>query len=178
MRAQGTSGARPPEVPDEEVWRRSQSMDAVPDEVEYLLDLAAFAENRLDEDETARIAALVMRDSTGAADVAAAQLLADVEITAADPGVVARAVTLVGDDRPEAMLIAFPTRPSAPRPWFNVATWGSLAAAVMLAGWLGFDLGGLLSDNFSGRGIDELSTSELLDPTPLLLRGFADNSQI
>ncbi|HVH78159.1 MAG TPA: hypothetical protein VM782_02115 [Stellaceae bacterium] len=154
-------------------------MDAVPDEVEYLLDLAAFAENRLDEDEAARIAALIARDRDAADDIAAARLLADAEITAADPGVMARAAALVGETRPEAVLIPFPTRPSAlPRPWFNVATWGSLAAAVMLAGWLGFDLGGLLSGNSSGRGTDELSTSEMLDPTPLLLRGFTDNSQI
>ena len=58
MRAQGTSGA----PSDREVWRRSQDAEATPDETSYLLDLAAFADNRLDDDETAR-----RRDGVGAA---------------------------------------------------------------------------------------------------------------
>ena len=49
MRAQETSG-----VPsDREVWRRSQELEATPDEAGDLLDLAAFADSRLDDDETA-----------------------------------------------------------------------------------------------------------------------------
>src|ERR1700722_20938615 len=80
MRARETSGTRPA---DRELWRRSQETDAAPDEAEQLLDLAAFADNRLDDDdETTRIAELVARDGDAAADVAAAQVLDGV--TAAD----------------------------------------------------------------------------------------------
>ncbi len=109
MRAQGTSGA----PSDREVWRRSQEIEAAPDEAEYLLDLAAFADSRLDDDDTARIAALIARDSDAAADVAASRMLADAVPTAADEQIVIRAAALVGEGRPEALLIAFPVRPNA-----------------------------------------------------------------
>jgi hypothetical protein len=176
MRAQGTSGARPPEPPDQELWRRSQAIDAAPDEAEHLLDLAAFADDRLDEDEAACIAALIARDVDAADDVAAARLLADFAMAAADPGVVTRATALVGEGQAEAVLIAFPVRQPAPRPWFSAATWGSLAAAIALAGWLGFDLGSGMSS--IGRSGEDVSANELLDSAPLLLRDFTDNSQI
>jgi hypothetical protein len=179
MRAQGTSGALPPGPTDREVWRRSQETEAAPNEVAYLMDLAAFAENHLDEDETARIAALVARDPDAANDVAAARLLANAEMPAY-PDIVARAELLVGDGRPEAVLLAFPLRHPVARPWYSAATWSGLAAAVVLAGWVGFDLGnGLSSTPPFGRSTDEATTSELLvEPGPLLLRDLTDNSQI
>jgi hypothetical protein len=176
MRAQETSGARPP---DREVWRRSQEIDAPPDEAEWLLDLAAFAENRLDADDTARIAALIARDADAAGDIAAARALADTTIAAADEQIVASAAALVDESRSEAQLIAFPLRRPVARPWYSAATWSSLAAAIALAGWLGFDLGSGLSGTLPlGHSADEASASELLDPAPLLLRDFTESSQI
>ena len=176
MRARETSGTRPA---DRELWRRSQETDAAPDEAEQLLDLAAFADNRLDDDdETARIAELVARDGDAAADVAAAQVLAGVT-AAADEGVVSRAVALVGEDRSEALLIAFPARRSIVKPWYGAATWSGLAAAIAIAGWLGFDLGsGLSGGPLLGHSPDDVSAGELLDPAPLMLRDFTENSQI
>jgi anti-sigma factor RsiW len=174
MRAQGTSGA----PPDREVWRRSQEMEATPDEASYLLDLAAFADNRLDDDETALIAALIERDTDVAEDVAAARTLAGATMLAADVGIVARAEALVGESQREAMLIAFPARPPVVRPWYSAATWSGLAAAIVLAGWLGFDLGsGISTSPAFNRPADDTSASELLDPSPML-RDFTDNSQI
>jgi anti-sigma factor RsiW len=174
MRAQGTSGASS----DREIWRRSQELEAAPDEAGYLLDLAAFADNRLDDDETARIAALIARDADAAEDVAAARTLAGTTMHAADAGIVARAAALVGEARPEAVLIAFPGRPAIVRPWYSAATWSGLAAAIVLAGWLGFDLGsGISASPGFNRSADDMSASELLDPSPLL-RDFTENSQI
>jgi anti-sigma factor RsiW len=161
------------------VWRRSQEIEAAPDEAEYLLDLAAFADSRLDDDDTARIAALIARDSDAAADVAASRMLADAVPTAADEQIVIRAAALVGEGRPEALLIAFPARQITARPWYSAATWSGLAAAIAIAGWLGFDLGsGLSAPPQFSRLSDDASASELIDPAPLLLRDFTENSQI
>jgi hypothetical protein len=179
MRAQGTSGARPPGPPDREVWRRSQEIEAPNDEAEYLLDLAAFADNRLDDDDTARLAALIARDPDASGDVAAARALGGVAMTSAGEAIVARAAAIVGSGRPAAEVIAFPAHPDMAGPWYGAATWSGLAAAIMLAGWLGFDLGnGLSSAPLFGRSADDMSASELLDPAPLLLRDFTESSQI
>ncbi|HWD59417.1 MAG TPA: hypothetical protein VG308_14115 [Stellaceae bacterium] len=161
------------------MWRRSQEAEEAPDETERLLDLAAFADGRLDEDDTARLAALLARDADVAADVAAARAFAGATPIAADPAIVSRAAALVSAEQSEAELIAFPAHRAALRPWFSAASWGSLAAAVLLAGWLGFDLGsGLSADATATRSGDDLSASELLDPSPLLLRDFNASSQI
>jgi hypothetical protein len=179
MRAQETNGA----PPDREVWRRSQEMEATPDETSDLLELAAFADNRLDDDDTARIAALIERYADLAEDIAVARMPAGATMLAADPGIIARAEALVGEGRPadalpEAELIAFPARPPVVRPWYSAATWSGLAAAIVFAGWLGFDLGsGISASPVFSRTADDASASELLDPSPLL-RDFTENSQI
>jgi anti-sigma factor RsiW len=179
MRARGTSGTLPPEPSDQELWRRSQEIDVSPDEAEFLLDLAAFADNRLDDDDTARVAALLVLDAGAAADVAATQALAGVAMIAADESAIARAEALIGEGRPEAVLIAFPVPQRIARPWYSAASWSGLAAAIVLAGWLGFDLGSGLSGTPSlSHPTDETSASELLDPGPQLLRDFTENSQI
>jgi anti-sigma factor RsiW len=153
-------------------------VEATPDEASELLDLAAFADNRLDDDETARIAVLIARYAELADDIAAARTLAGATMLAADAGIVARAEALVGNVQPEAELIAFPTRPPVVRPWYSAATWSGLAAAIVLAGWLGFDLGsGMSTSPVFSRSADDASASELLDPSPLM-RDFTDNSQI
>jgi anti-sigma factor RsiW len=155
-------------------------MEATPDEAERFLDLAAFADGRLDDDDTARIAALIARDADAAGDVAVARALAGVATTSADERVFARAAALIGEPGASAMVIAFPPqRQDIRRPWYSAATWSGLAAAIVCAGWLGFDLGsGLSSDPPFGHPADELSASELLESAPLLPRDFTENSQI
>lgn len=179
MRARGTNNARSPGLSDREIWRRSQETEASPDEAEDLMDLAAFAESRLDPDEMARVAALITRDADAAADIAAARASAGAAMTAADPGVIARAEALVGEGRAETVLIAFPAARPALRPWFGAAGWSGLAAAMVIAGWLGFDLGsGLSTSSLFGRPGDDLSASELLDAAPLVVRDFSESSRI
>ena len=190
MRAQGTNGAQPPAPPDRDLWRRSQNTETPRDEDEYLLELSAYADGRLDEDDSARIAALIAHDDEAAADVAAARVLAAATMSAADAAIVARAQSLVGTmaggslaggtsvDAPTAELIAFPAR-SGRRPWFSAASWSSLAAAMVLAGWLGFDLGtGISASPVFGRQGDDVSAADLLDAAPLLLREYSENSSI
>lgn len=177
MRDRKTSG-----IPaDREVWRRSREFEAVPDEADYLLDLAAFADNRLDDEDKARVAALIARDPAITDDVAAARALAGATMLPPDAGVIARAAALVpargAGDRPKAELIAFPARPPAVRRWYSAATWSGLAAAVVLAGWLGFDLGSGISRSPAFTTVDDAASSELIDTTPLLLRDLTENSQ-
>jgi hypothetical protein len=179
MRANGTSGERPPELPDREIWRRSQEIEAPIHEAEQLLDLAALADNRLDDDETQRLAALIARDTDAAGDVAAARLLADATIDDADPNVIARAL-LAGEDQLEAEVIAFPAGRVVVRPFYSAASWSGLAAAMVLAGWFGFSLGsGLPGVTPAGHAPDEAAANELFDPAPpLILRDFSESSQI
>jgi hypothetical protein len=154
-------------------------MNASPDEAQDLMDLAAFADNRLDPDETARIEALIARDLDAAADVAAARALAGTAMTPADPAIIASAEALVGGARPEATLIAFPAPRPAMRPWYSAASWSSLAAAMILAGWLGFDLGsGLSTSPAFSRPAEDVSANELLDAAPLMVHDFTESSRI
>jgi hypothetical protein len=179
MRADGTGGERPPELPDREIWRRSQEIEAPIDEAEQLLDLAALADNRLDGDEAARVAALVARDADSASDVAAASQLAGATMAVADPDVVARAASLVGAEPVEAEVIAFPARRVVARPFYSAATWSGLAAAMLLAGWFGFSLGSGLPGVTPAGHTDETAANELFDPAPpLILRDFTESSQI
>lgn len=180
MRADGTSGERPPELPDRDIWRRSQEIEAPVDEAEQLLDLAALADYRLDDDETARVSELAARDADAAADVAAARQLAGATIAAADPAIIARAASLVGEELVEAEVIAFPAPPVVARPFYSAVSWSGLAAAMVLAGWFGFSLGsGLPGVNPAGHTTDEAAGNELFDPAPpLILRDFTESSQI
>lgn len=179
MRARGTSGALPPDRSDRALWQRSQGTETRLDDGEWLLDLAALADGRLDDDESARVAALIAHDADAAADIAAARLLAGAEESAADPRILARAAALVDPGKPEAVLIAFPVRAPAAPPWFSAARWSGLAAAIVLAGWLGFDLGsGISKSPAFGRPGDDVAASESFETTPALLRDFTENSQI
>jgi hypothetical protein len=65
------------------------------------------------------------------------------------------------------------------RPWYRAASWSGLAAAMVLAGWLGFDLGSGLSDSpIFSRPSDDLASGELLDAAPLMVRDFNESSRI
>jgi hypothetical protein len=127
--------------PDAELWRRSVSTELVEDGVARALDLAGFAEGRLDPDDLERIAAWLAVDGEAAGDVAAARSAAATEAFPAPPeAVVRRACALVQGAGVADNIIAFPAR----RHWARLrgAThWGSLAAAVAVAAWLGFTLG-------------------------------------
>src|SRR6185312_309716 len=115
----------------------------------------------------ARVAAWLARDPEAAADVAAARLPADAAI-AIDEAVIRRAVELVEPDSSagrsaEADVIAFPARRRVyGRPWFTVAGWGSLAAATVVAGWLGFNLGRGFYEFGIGRAGQDLFANELI----------------
>jgi hypothetical protein len=186
MRGRGTHGPRPPATPDRLLWRHSQDTATNPAETERFLDLAGFVDGRLDDDERAHVAALIARDPMAAADTAAARILLSATPPAVSGEIVARAAALIDAAQSDAVqsggeILSFPPRPQQRRPriWTEAASWSSLAAAIALACWLGFDLGGDLPGLASiTRPSDDMGASELIDPAPLALRDLSEGSSI
>jgi anti-sigma factor RsiW len=163
---------------DRALWRRCQTADAPIDEAARFLDLAAFAEGGLDEEEQDRVAADLATDPAAADDVAAARTLG--RGLGAPPAeidhIIARASALV----PEAsfapgLVLPFHPLPARHRRLQGMAQWGSLAAAIVVASWLGFAMGSGASLELSQPGqqnqvgVDSL-LPELLDPATGFLR--------
>jgi anti-sigma factor RsiW len=126
---------------DRALWRRSCLTDATEDEVSRFLDLAAFADGLLEPDESDRIAALLAADPGARDDVAAARSGA---VPDAPLGTLERVVTracAILPSEPTSRVVAFTSRPRRRRILQGFAQWGSLAAAMVLASWLGFAMG-------------------------------------
>lgn len=183
MPARGTRGALPLGTADRRLWQLSQEIAASPAETERLLDLAGFVDDRLDDDERERVAALLAGDPLAAADAAAARALRSATLTAASNEIVARATALADPARSSGEVVVFPQRQPRPQPqpraWPAAARWTSLAAAIAFACWLGFDLGSGLPGLASiTHPSDELGANELIDPAPLGLRDVSEGSPI
>jgi anti-sigma factor RsiW len=152
---------------DRALWRRSCLTDATEDEVSRFLDLAAFADGLLEPDESDRIAALLAADPVARDDVAAAQG------SAAGPGelpgtlerIVARAGAILPSE-PTSRVVAFTPPPRRGSILQGFAQWGSLAAAMVLASWLGFAMGSDASRALSAPvpSNDASFLPELFDP--------------
>jgi anti-sigma factor RsiW len=164
----GTDGKSGESTAERALWLRSQATEAPEDEAGYFLDLAAFADGRLDDEEAERVAAWLAADPQAAGDVAAARapalaLADDVEIAR----VIARACGLPTQPAPgsgRVLLFAWPIlRRNAVR---RLAEWSSLAAALAMVGWLGFAMGSDASLAFgqSGQSNEPVSLHELIDP--------------
>src|SRR5438105_3663472 len=143
MRGDKANGQPSPETSGEganrALWQRAAVTETTEHEAELLLDLAGFADDRLDPDEHARIAERLARDPVATGDVAAARALAREAVHGEVPAsVIARASALAGDRPAErGRLIPFP-RLRRPQPTLpGLARWASLAAALVVASWLG-----------------------------------------
>jgi anti-sigma factor RsiW len=149
---------------DRDLWRRACATEVPEDETERFLDLAAYADGLLETEEAARVAAMVASDAAAAADVASAQ--------SRTPGagiperIVERALQLVPPRAEPAEIIAFPQRGWARRLVYGTAQWGGLAAAIALAGWLGFSMGSDTSLALSQpvQAGEDAALPDLLDP--------------
>jgi anti-sigma factor RsiW len=126
---------------DKALWRRSVITESAEDKAARFLDLAGFADDRLDADDRERVEEWLARDPAAAADVVAARShAAAAEPAPAPEAVVMRACAIIGGaSRPEN-IVAFAAR-REPARLRGMAQWGSLAAAVAVAAWLGFTLG-------------------------------------
>ena len=181
MTSEGADSRRPPGLSEAAVWRRSRTTDAADDEAERFLDLAGFVDGQLDPDEHERVADLLARDPAAAADVTAAREVAVAFGNAAAPpgSVVDRAVSLVGPPERRGVVLRFAPRSAAPPQLRRIAGWASLAAAMVIASWLGFALGVDTSVSLAqvGQAGDDGFLRELLDPSAGFLRDLDGGTQ-
>lgn len=166
-------------APERALWQRSVAAEMAEDEAERFLDLAGFADDRLDQDEQERVAERLAREPVAAADVAAARALAEGGLIddAAPPHVIARACALV-EERParDASIIRFPRR-FRPQPTLpGVARWAGLAAALVVASWLGFDLGSTTSAAFGPavQAPEDSLVRDMLEPSTGFVRDLTE----
>jgi anti-sigma factor RsiW len=164
-------------ISDRGLWQRCRTADAPEDETARFLDLAAFTDGTLDTDDRDRVAAWLASDPEAAADVQAARAL-DVanQPSAAHEHIIARAAALVPDGD-SALGRVVPLVPRPGRRFVHVfAQWGSLAAAMVVAGWLGFSMGSdaslALSDHQPSSDTGLLP--EVFDPASGLLRDLGE----
>jgi hypothetical protein len=150
------------------LWQRCRLAEAPADESLRFLDLAAFAEGGLDPDEHDRIAAFLVADPGAAADVAAARALAGSsgESSAEIDRIVVRAGALrpaAPADRGRVYAFFGPRRRIL---LHGLTQWGSLAAAIAIAAWLGFTMGSDASIAITQPkpGGDDGAAIELFDP--------------
>lgn len=179
MQGDGIGRDMPAGWPDHAVWQNSRLIEVATDESERFLDLAGFADGRLDPDEQDRVAEWLDRDPIAQGDVAAArELAAAAERLEAPPSVVARACTLVASDAGQSRnVIAFPPRPRYAPGLRDLARWSSLAAAMVVAGWLGFALG-----TDTSRSVAQISQNsedgflqDFLDPSIGFMRDLSES---
>jgi len=181
-RGDGTSGAPHTAASDVALWQRSATAETVEDEGERFLDLAGFADGRLDPDESERVAERLARDADIAADVVAARALATrgAAPEAAPAPIVARACALVSEPEPErGRVILFRRLPLSSPTLPGVARWASLAAAVLVASWLGFALGTDVSVSFGqpDQASDDGFLRDMLDPSTAFLRDLTPGAR-
>jgi anti-sigma factor RsiW len=167
-----------PNPADRRLWQRCRTIEAAEDEASRFLDLAAYADELLDIDEQDRVGALLAADPEAAADVYAAQALADApERTFAGlERIIARAGAISPDGDSVSGKVVRLAPPQGRRLLQNFAQWGSLAAAIALAGWLGFAMGSGTSLALSDRRqpSDTSLLPELFDPGTGLLRDLGE----
>ena len=165
-----------PNPADRSLWHRCRVLDAAEDEAARFLDLAAYADGLLDIDEEERVAAWLATDPEAAADVVAARALASAEpISAGLEHMIARAGAIPTDADPEfAHVVPFARRGRRVVEVF--AEWGSIAAAVALASWLGFAMGSDTSRALSEprQPSDTTFLPELFDAAPSFLRDLGE----
>lgn len=168
------------------LWRRCLATETAEDEAERLLDLAAFADDRLsDEDERDRVAARLAADPDLTGDVAAARAIAagSVAFPNVTEAAVRRAVAIADTAPGPAGIISFPPRPAGHRAGVRavegVARWAGLAAAAAFAGWLGFAMGSGASLTLSqpapaAQTGDGSFLTEIIDPPTGFLRDLGE----
>jgi len=173
-------GQLPHRLPDRALWRRGRDAEIAPDEAERFLDLAGFAEGRLDAEDHARLVEFLRQDAAAAADVAAAQSLAAAAAPATPDHVFERAAALVdAADTARGRIIPFAPRSRPAARLERFARWGSLAAAIVMAAWLGFALGADVSVALTRNGpqADDGFLRELLEPSSGFLRDLTEGMQ-
>ncbi len=125
------------------LWRRFRVLESaalpLPEAGEpAALELAAYAEGRLDETAAERVEAWLAVHPERLDDLAAARSAGD-EIV--PPEVIDRAAALVSGDPPGAQIVPFRRRPVVHAAWRMHVARAAVAACLVLTGLVGFTLG-------------------------------------
>ncbi|MFI4948153.1 MAG: anti-sigma factor family protein [Alphaproteobacteria bacterium] len=175
-------GKVPPSGAGAALWQASCSTDIAEDEAERFLDLAGYADGRLDPDDRERVAAWLAADPVAAGDIAAARRLAasTAGLASMPEPAIARACALVdGGASRQGVVIPFAPRYRSRPTLHGMAGWGSLVAAMAVASWLGFTLGVDTSRSFAQtqQTGDNGFLQELLDPATDSVRDLTGGAQ-
>ena len=139
---------------EEALWRRWRGLaaqDEAAPEAPDPLQLAAYAEGRLDERGGEAIESWLAANPEAVEDIAAARAVA------------AR----------EAAVVPF-RRPAMPvRNWRSAMAWGGIAASLLAVSVLGFQLG---SEAYAESGQSTVASADLLDPPAGLFTGFSEDN--
>lgn len=177
MRTDEDREEKPDRASDRRLWQRSCMIDAHEDEAARFLDLAAFADGLLDTEERDRVAALLAADPDAAADVQAARALDGAERSAAGlERMVARACAISPNADPAGGRVVLLAPRRGRRLFHDFAQWGSIAAAIAVASWLGFVMGSSASLALSDprQPSDASFLPELFDPASGFLRDLGE----
>jgi hypothetical protein len=151
-------------------WRSAAGPDA-PVALDPLL-LAAYAENRLAAAEIDRVEEWLAANPAAVEDILAARRAAHSGLPDSPPALVARATALLHHGDGQAQVFAF--RRPVPR-WRAVATWSCMAASMLIAGVVGFNLGSDVYASLAGASSGALG-QELLDPSGFLTNADEDSA--
>jgi hypothetical protein len=167
-----------------DLWQRCRTIEAPERITQRFLDLAAFADGLLDEDEHDRVAERLAADPIARADVAAARALSVGGI--AMPGgiepMIARAIAILDNAAVSNRTAAASPVPGRRAVLQAMAQWGSLAAAIAFTSWLGFAMGRGTSLTMIQPGpvsqiSDENFLPDMLDPSTGFLRDLGIGQQ-
>lgn len=130
------------------LWRRFRGLDrSVEPAPPEALELAAYAEGRLDETAAQRIEAWLLAHPAALDDIIAAR---DGRAALASDAVIERAIALVPADPAGAQVIPFRRKTAPSYPWRVHVARVAVAASLLLTGLVGFTLGSQSYANLSG----------------------------
>jgi len=180
MRTDEEPRSRPNPGSDRALWQKCRVTDAPQDEGTRFLDLAAFADRLLDTEDQERVAAWLANNPEAAADVRAARTLdASAESSENLENIIARACAISpqAPREPSQILELVPRRGT--RFVRSFAQWGSLAAAIAVASWLGFAMGSdaTLALSQPRQPSDASFFPELFDPASGFLRDLGEGTR-
>ena len=167
----------PDPVSDRRLWQQSRLIDVPEDEAARFLDLAGFADGLLDAEDRDRVAALLAVDPDASEDVEASRIPAGPDRSSADiERVVTRACAILPErGLPHGRVVPFDPRRRG-RLVQHLAQWGSIAAAIAVASWLGFAMGSDASIALSNprQPGDAGALPELFEPASGFLRDLGE----
>ena len=139
------------------------------------LDLAAYAEGRLDEAQAEPVEAWLFAHPDGLVELAAVRAAAVAPLPQATEAMIARAAALIAPAA--ATVVPFRARRIASRPsWRMAMAWGGIAASLLATSLVGFTIGNSAYLTFVGASppAAESTLHELLDPPSAI---FGDDEE-